>query len=110
LLRVAFEDLLPPEVTWRTKTPIEYGSGTTVLPKIYSQLISDLDFIEKKKKYFEADRVRLRDKEQLRYYEIFRSILGPPITKDMNQRACPACTSNVPQNATFCITCGEYPI
>lgn len=110
ILRKAFENLLPEEITWRAKTPIEYGSGTTVLPKIYSQIISDSEFNEKKKKYLKSDEVRLRDKEQLKYYEIFRSVIGPPIAKNNNQRACPACTSNVPEGATFCTTCGEYPI
>jgi asparagine synthase (glutamine-hydrolysing) len=110
ILRTAFEDLLPCEITWRTKTPIEYGSGTTILPKLYSQNISDSEFEEKRRDYFSKDGVRLRDKEQLKYYEIFRKVLGPPITEDHNQRACPACTSNVPDKATFCTTCGEYPI
>jgi asparagine synthase (glutamine-hydrolysing) len=110
ILRRAFEDLLPPEVTWRTKTPIECGSGTTVLPKLYSQRISDSEFNDKKRVYLKRDNVRLRDKEQLKYYEIYRSILGPPVTKNTNQRSCPACSSNVRDKATFCTTCGEYPI
>ena len=110
ILRTAFEDLLPCEITWRTKTPIEYGSGTTILPRLYSQRIKDSEFEEKRRDYFRKDGVRLRDKEQLKYYEIFRNVLGPPITEDRNQRACPACTSNVPDKATFCTTCGEYPI
>ncbi|MBI3859810.1 MAG: asparagine synthase C-terminal domain-containing protein [Thaumarchaeota archaeon] len=110
ILRRAFEDMLPPEITWRTKTPIEHGSGTTVLPKWYSESIRDSEFVAKKEMYLENDGVRLRDKEQLKYYEIYRSILGPPVTKDKNRRACPACTSNVPDSSTFCTTCGEYPI
>jgi asparagine synthase (glutamine-hydrolysing) len=111
ILRQAFEDLLPSNITWRAKTPIEFGSGTTILPKLYSQMINDSEFIEKKKEYFERDHVRLRDKEQLKYYEIFRRVNGPPTTLDRNIRACPACNTNVHDDAsTFCTTCGEYPI
>ncbi len=110
VLRKAFEELLPAEITWRTKTPIEYGSGTTVLPQLYAKSITDEEFLAKRKKYSETDGVRLRDKEQLRYYEIFRRTIGPPYPRDRNQRKCPACTSNVPEAATFCTTCGEYPI
>lgn len=110
LLRKAFEDMLPSEIVWRTKTPIEYGSETTVLPKWYAKIISDVEFAAKKEKYLLTDGVRLRDKEQLKYYEIFRDTLGAPRSKDKNQRMCPACTSNVPLAATFCTTCGEYPI
>jgi len=110
ILRQAFENLLPPSITWRIKTPIEFGSGTTILPKLYSRTIPDSQFIDKRKKYFERDHVRLRDKEQLKYYEIFRRVNGPPSTINQNARACPACNSNVPDDATFCRTCGEYPI
>lgn len=110
ILRLAFEDLLPPSITWRIKTPIEFGSGTTVLPKLYSQMINDAEFFEKRKTYFERDHVRLRDKEQLKYYEIFRKVNGPQSSLNPDERACPACNFNVPDDATFCTTCGEYPI
>jgi asparagine synthase (glutamine-hydrolysing) len=109
ILRKAFEDSLPPEIVWRTKTPIEFGSGTTCLPKIYSAKISSGEFEEKKETYLEQDHVRLRDPEQLHYYEIYRKSLGPP-APDFSKRTCPACTSNVPDPANFCTICGEYPI
>jgi asparagine synthase (glutamine-hydrolysing) len=32
ILRKAFENLLPREIVWRAKTPIEHGSGTSILP------------------------------------------------------------------------------
>ncbi len=110
ILRRAFEDMLPIEIVWRTKTPIEYGSGTTVLPEWYSQSTKDSEFEEKRKRYFEHDGVKLRDKEQLKYYEFYRTVHGPPVPRDASLRKCPACTSNVPESATFCTTCGEYPI
>ncbi len=109
ILRKAFEDILPPEIAWRTKTPIEFGSGTTFLPQVYSEEISTEEFGEKKKLYLERDQVRLRDKEQLHYYEIYREELGPP-SPDLSKRSCPACTSNVPDMTNFCTICGEYPI
>jgi asparagine synthase (glutamine-hydrolysing) len=110
ILRKAFEDMLPAEIAWRTKTPIEYGSGTTVLPEWASQAVKDDEFLAKQKGYLEQDGVRLRDKEQLKYYEIYRNILGPPGPKDRSLRMCPVCTSNVPASSTFCTICGEYPI
>jgi asparagine synthase (glutamine-hydrolysing) len=109
-LRKAFEDILPAEITWRKKTPIEYGSGSTVLSQIYSQIVLDNEFIDKRKRYLEKDGVRLRDKEQLKYYEIYRGEFGPPTKDDENKKICPACQGNVPDNATFCTICGEYPI
>ncbi|MHB2035530.1 MAG: asparagine synthase C-terminal domain-containing protein [Nitrososphaerales archaeon] len=69
VLRKAFEDMLPAEIVWRKKTPIEYGSGTAMLSAIYAEKIKDSEYEGKKRQYFERDGVKLRDKEQLRYYE-----------------------------------------
>ena len=110
ILRKAFEDFLPKEVVWRVKTPIEHGSGTTVLPSMFSQKISDAEFEEKRSKYLDEDKVIIRDKEQLFYYEIYRSALGAPRPTDPRDRLCPQCNSNVAEKSTFCRTCGAYPI
>lgn len=110
ILRKAFEEILPQNIVWRVKTPIEQGSGTAYLPKIFSQLISDTEFEEKKQKILQEDHVEIRDKEQLTYYEIYRCEIGVPSSKKKEGRKCPKCNSNVPKNATYCRTCGAYPI
>jgi asparagine synthase (glutamine-hydrolysing) len=110
ILRKAYEDVLPPEVRWRDKNPIEVGSGTTILPKFMAKKISDSEFASKKKKIKETDNVTIRDKEQLVYYEAYREVVGVPHPEDPNARTCPQCNSNVPENATVCKTCGAYPI
>ncbi len=110
ILRKAYEDVLPEEVRWRDKNPIEVGSGTTILPKYLAKKISDSEFAEKKKKYLESDKVTIRDKEQLIYYEAYRSVVGVPHAVDPDARTCPQCNSNVPENTTVCKTCGAYPI
>jgi len=38
--------------------------------------ISDEEFKDKKCKYFDEDKVSIRDKEQLFYYKIYRSGIG----------------------------------
>jgi asparagine synthase (glutamine-hydrolysing) len=110
ILRKAYEDVLPPEVRWRDKNPIEVGSGTTILPRFMAKKISDSEFAAKKKKILETDNVTIRDKEQLVYYEAYREVVGVPHPKDPDARTCPQCNSNVPENATVCKTCGAYPI
>jgi asparagine synthase (glutamine-hydrolysing) len=110
ILRKAYEDVLPPEVRWRDKNPIEVGSGTTILPKFMAKKISDSEFASKKKKILETDNVVIRDKEQLIYYEAYRDIWGAPCAKDPDARTCPQCNSNVAENAVVCKTCGAYPI
>lgn len=110
IIRKAYENILPEEVVWRVKVPIEQGSGTTVLPSVFDQKIADVEFKEKRSKYFEKDKVMIRSKEQLFYYEIYRSVIGVPHPTDQNGKLCPQCNSNVTRNSTFCRTCGAYPI
>lgn len=110
VLRKAFEDFLPKKIIWRMKTPIEAGSGTTVLPTMLNSSISNSEFTEKRQKYLDEDKVRIRDKEQLFYYEIYRSTVGVPKQELKEGRSCPFCNSSVPIKASHCRTCGAYPI
>ena len=110
ILRKAFEDELPKEIIWRDKAPIEVGSGTTILPKLFDEKILKFEFKEKKNRYLTKDNVTIRDKEHLYYYEIFRNLFGAPKTLDSNLKICPYCNTNVKDKATFCTTCGAYPI
>jgi asparagine synthase (glutamine-hydrolysing) len=110
ILRKAYENVLPQEIRWRDKNPIEVGSGTTILPKYFANKISDFEFESKKKIILENDNVTIRDKEQLIYYEAYRNVVGVPYPKDSDAKTCPQCNSNVAENAVVCRTCGAYPI
>ena len=110
VLRKAFESIMPQEIVWRAKAPIEVGTGTTTLPSVYDSRISDLEFSEKKVRYLNEDRVVIRSKEHLSYYEIYRSLIGVPQAIDSNARTCPDCGVNVEEGVSFCRTCGAYPI
>jgi asparagine synthase (glutamine-hydrolysing) len=110
ILRKAFEGVLPEEIVWRVKTPIEEGSGTAILLGLFSREISDVEFEEKRMKYLEEDKVTIRDKEQLFYYEVYRAALGVPHPVNLKAKSCPQCNSDVTERATYCRTCGAYPI
>jgi len=110
ILRKAFENIMPQEIVWRVKAPIEVGSGTTILPSLFDSRISDSEFNEKKRKCLDEDRVVIRSKEHLFYYEIYRSVIGVPYMSASNAKTCPDCGSNVEEGASFCKTCGAYPI
>ncbi|MFX0133557.1 MAG: asparagine synthase-related protein [Candidatus Hodarchaeota archaeon] len=110
ILRKSFENILPKEIIWRDKAPIEQGSGTSILPNLFNQEISNVEFDEKKRKYLKEDKVTIRDKEQLFYYEIYRKSLGTPHPINPKQKICPHCNSNVRNEANFCKTCGAFPI
>lgn len=110
ILRKAFENIMPQEIVWRVKAPIEVGSGTTVLPALFDSRISDVEFSEKKRRCLNEDRVLIRSKEHLHYYQIYRNVIGIPYLGASNAKTCPGCGSNVEEGASFCKTCGAYPI
>ena len=110
ILRKAFENIVSPEIAWRAKAPIEVGTGTTILPSLFDSRISDLEFNEKKTRYLNEDRVVIRSKEHLFYYEIYRSVIGVPYARLSNKKTCPDCGSSVAEGTSFCRTCGAYPV
>lgn len=110
ILRKAYEGILPERIIWREKTPIEVGSGTSILPAFFNQVSSDDEFQQKKEFYFNEDNVMIRDKEHLFYYEIYRKVIGIPHPNNEQSKVCPSCNSNIPDKATFCRICGAYPI
>jgi len=111
ILREAFADVLPEEITWRVKTPIEFGSGSTALQKFAAEMIGDQEFDVERKSASENDRVALRDKEQLLYYRMYRRMFPPPGEQPKGTKTCVQCCGPVPRlDMSFCRICGAYPI
>jgi asparagine synthase (glutamine-hydrolysing) len=112
ILRKAYAELIPKEVIWRSKAPLEQGTGTWVLPDYFDKEIATEDFEEKKKLYLDKDDVILSSKEQLVYYELFRKRFGRPseVYNDTTGKQCPNCKGYVKTNIGFCRICGTYPI
>jgi asparagine synthase (glutamine-hydrolysing) len=112
LLRKAYAELIPKDVIWRGKAPLEQGTGTWVLPDYFDKEISTEEFEEKKKLYLDQDDVILTSKEQVLYYEIFRKTFGTPsqVYNDKSGKQCPNCKGYVNTNIGFCKICGTYPI
>lgn len=111
ILREAFADILPDEIAWRVKTPIEFGSGSTALQKFAAETIGDQEFDEGRKSVSENDRVGLRDKEHLLYYRMYRRVFPPPGEQPEGLKTCSKCCGPVPRlDMSFCRICGAYPI
>jgi len=106
ILRKAYENLLPNDFVWRKKTPIEYGSGTTVLTDIFDDKIKDADFIQRKLTYEKEDEVIIRDKEHLYYYEIFKEIFGNVKEAKEDEIKCKGCGARIEHKNSFCRICG----
>ena len=112
ILRKAYEDLIPKDVIWRPKAPLEAGTGTEILRTFFDEEVSDQEFEEKKKNYLEEDDVKITSKEQMLYYGFFRDKFGKPsaIFTEKTGRQCPNCKSYVKTRIGFCKICGNYPI
>ncbi len=109
ILRKTFESLLPSEIVWRTKMPIERGSGTSTLPNYFSSKISDNEFNNKAKEYLQSDGVHIRDKEHLFYYEAYKKEFGSPRGFGEGSKICRGCGAYLLEVMDFCRTCGDSP-
>jgi asparagine synthase (glutamine-hydrolysing) len=112
ILRKAYENVIPKDIIWRPKAPLEQGTGTEILRTFFNDMLSDKDFEERKKAILEKDDVKIQDKEQLLYYEHFRKIFGKPseVYPDNGGKQCPYCKSYIKTKIQFCKICGAYPI
>ena len=109
VLRKAFENDLPSSVIWREKTPMQDGSGTVGLTKMFESAITDDIFEEKTKKIKNEDNVKIRTKESLHYYELYRENFK--ITEYHDRRnTCPDCNAELAINSNFCRMCGKFPL
>ena len=109
VLRKAFENDLPSSVIWREKTPMQDGSGTTGLTKMFDSVITDDVYQEKTKKIKSKDGVTIRTKESLHYYEFYRENFKVP-EYDGNKNICPDCNAELITNSRFCRMCGKFPL
>ncbi len=111
ILREAFSGFLPAEIIWRVKTPIEFGSGSTALAGLATEIVGEAQFQEACQRILQEDGVRLRDKEQYLYYCMFRKLFPAPRELPPAAKSCPHCNGPVArQDMRFCRICGAYPI
>jgi asparagine synthase (glutamine-hydrolysing) len=112
IMRKAYEELIPTDVIWRPKAPLEAGTGTEVLRTFFDKETSDAEFEETKKRILREDDVKIQDKEQLLYYKFFREGFGKPseVYPDNGGIRCPSCKSYIKTKIQFCKICGAYPI
>ena len=103
ILRKAFEGVLPQEILWQSKRPLEIGSGMTELRKIVESKVSDEEF-EKGKRDFP---IRFWNKEHFYYYCIYREVVGEIPAPEKGQKICECCGAGMNQSACHCQICGD---
>jgi asparagine synthase (glutamine-hydrolysing) len=100
ILRKSFEGLLPTEIVWRRKEPIEYGSGSTKLHEIINSMVTDEEFQSVRK---EVD-IKFINKEHFFYWRIYNRVVGKiPKARD-DEISCPCCGASM--GTYHCRTCG----
>jgi len=100
ILRKSFEDLIPAEIVWRRKEPIEYGSGSTKLHEIINSMVTDEEFQSAGKK---VD-IKFINKEHFFYWRIYDQVVGKiPKARD-DEISCPCCGAAM--GTYHCRTCG----
>jgi asparagine synthase (glutamine-hydrolysing) len=100
ILRKSFEDLIPPEIAWRKKEPIEYGSGSAKLHEMLNNMVTDEEFQSGARK---AD-VKFINKEHFFYYRIYSEVVGKIPKATSSEKSCPCCGAGMGMN--HCPTCG----
>jgi len=109
ILRKAFENDLPENVIWRKKTPMQNGSGTNGITKLFDSVITDDIFQEKIKKIKNDDDVLIRTKESLHYYELYKENFKIP-ESNSEKNICSDCKAKLVINSNFCRMCGKFPL
>ncbi|KAF9113000.1 hypothetical protein BGX27_002396 [Mortierella sp. AM989] len=114
ILREAFEE--EAFSAWRKKEPIEVGSGTTVLPKMFQESMDPEDLKREQDRILAEEGIKIRDAEHLQYFKVFKKVFGDDLSiypekliKD-GRDPCPACGFNLNSpEQTFCVICGQWP-
>jgi asparagine synthase (glutamine-hydrolysing) len=100
ILRKSFEDLIPPEIVWRRKEPIEYGSGSTKLHEIINSTVTDEEFQSARN---EVD-IKFINKEHFFYWRIYNKVVGKIPKAKSSEKRCPCCGAAI--GTYHCPTCG----
>ena len=109
ILRQTFQDLLPPNILWREKSPMQNGAGTAGLTKLMESVIPDDTFDAKTSEILKQDNIQIRTKESLFYYEQYKDHFGVPKPNGNDSKTCPYCKCSV-HESKFCRMCGAFPV
>jgi asparagine synthase (glutamine-hydrolysing) len=110
ILRKCFEARLG-SLVWRPKLAQEQGAATDRYQEYIEDMIDDLTFANKKRIAQEEERVKIRSKEHLHYYAIFRSYFPPPKEEEDGCKSrCSECRGCIAPDARSCRICGAFPV
>ncbi len=102
ILRNAFAGVLPEEILWQSKRPLEYGSGMTEMRNVVAARVSDEEFEEERRK----SPIKFWNKEHFYYYRIYSQLAGEIPPPKRGQKTCERCGAGMDQTAFHCRVCG----
>ena len=100
ILRKSFEDLIPAEIVWRKKEPIECGSGSTRLHETIDAMVTDEEFQSARR----AVDITFLNKEHFFYWRIYNEVAGKISRARDDEVSCPCCGAAI--GTYHCPTCG----
>lgn len=101
ILRKAFEDMIPREIAWQSKRPLEYGSGMNYLRSVLSKKISEEEYKDN------TYGIKFLNREHLYYYKIYRDVIGEIPKPKEGEKQCPGCGTGISQGGFHCKLCGH---
>jgi len=102
ILRKAFENVLPKEIVWQSKRPLESGSGMCKIRDIIASRVSDEEFREASRN----SPIKFINKEHLYYYNVYSNEIGNIPKPKYGEKACPGCGTGLPVYKFHCRLCG----
>lgn len=108
ILRETFEKVIPKQIAWRQKSPMQEGAGTQGLTEFFDRMIPDETFLQKLQKIKQDYNITIRTKESLHYFEIYKKYHD--IKESESEHGCPDCHYAIEENSRFCRMCGRFPI
>jgi len=103
ILRKTFKGVLPQEILWQTKRPLEHGSGMTELRNVIESKVSDKEFEDGKRRF----PIKFWNKEHFYYYRIYKDVAGEIPAPEKEQKICECCGAGMALNVFHCKTCGD---
>jgi asparagine synthase (glutamine-hydrolysing) len=108
ILRKCFELDLGKEIVWRQKFAQEQGAGTVKIKNYFSNNFDEGYQMETKQAL--STGVKIRDKEHLYYYKLFRKYFSAPKDEECSCLRCPECNGCFNSIGKFCRICGAFPV
>jgi len=107
IIRRSLEGMIPDQIVWRKKSPMQDGAGTAGLTGLFDAMIPDEAFLKRREEIEQSDGVHIRTKESLHYYQTFRRFFDSP--HGQGRDVCPDCRYRV-GGSRFCRMCGRFPV